>query len=99
MSTRKFISVIVVALVLFVVIVSSVAAATAEIYPRAGRIVEIDRSEDLVTFVDGTGLLWEFYGAEDYEVGDVVACVFWDADTQDIILDDEILDVQYAGIF
>lgn len=99
MSIRRFVAVVVVALVLFVVVVNAVAVATAEIYPRAGRIVEINCSEDVVVFVDGAGFLWEFYGIEDYAVGDIVACVYWDADTPDTITDDEILDVQYAGIF
>ena len=99
MSTRRFVTVVVVALVLFVTVIGVVAVATAEIYPRAGRIVEVNRFEDTVVFVDGAGFLWQFYGAEDYAVGDIIACIYWDADTPDVITDDEVIDVQYAGIF
>ena len=43
-------------------------------------------------------MLWEFYGIEDYQIGDFVSCIVWDAGTQKIF-DDEILDVVYAGVF
>lgn len=87
----------VVAVILVLISITSVAYA--DFYPRAGRIVEIDPVEDVVTFIDGAGLLWEFYGIEDYEVDDIVACIYWDADTPDSIFDDEIIAVEYAGIF
>ena len=43
-------------------------------------------------------MLWTFYGVEDYAIGDVVACIVWDAGTQKVY-DDEIIDVVYAGVF
>lgn len=86
-------------LVTAVILLAAVSAsAEFQVYPLAGRIVEIDNIDDTVTFEDGSGLLWTFYGVEDYAIGDVVACVVWDAGTQKVY-DDEIIDVVYAGIF
>ena len=59
-------------------------------------IVDLMPEEDIVVFVDGAGNEWSFFGIEDWEIGDLVACLVWDADTQEIF-DDEILDVQYIG--
>lgn len=76
----------------------SVALADFTVYPLTGKIVSIDYAEDLVVFVDGGGTLWEFYGVEDYFVGDFISCIVWNAGTLKIY-DDEIIDVVYAGVF
>ena len=81
-----------------IVMMAGTASSEFQIYPLAGRIVEIDNLDDTVTFEDGAGLLWTFYGVEDYAIGDVVACIVWDAGTQKVY-DDEIIDVVYAGVF
>ena len=66
------------------------------VYPNGGIIVDLIPEEDLVVFEDGDGMSWVFYGVEDWDIGDLVACTFWDAGTEDIF-DDEIIDVRYIG--
>lgn len=67
-----------------------------EQYPKAGIVTAIDRDADTVTFTDGAGLDWSFYGVEDYMVGDYVAAIMDDNGTENV-LDDEIVTVRYAG--
>ena len=97
MSTKKFVSILFVALFLFVVAVAHVAFADASFYARTAVIVDFDFEEDIVVVKDGAGLLWEFYGIEDYCIGDFVSMLMWDVGTPDTIFDDEIIDVVYAG--
>ena len=85
-------------LILVLVSLTTFAAADFHVYPLTGKIVDFNYEEDLVLFVDGGGMLWEFYGIEDYQIGDFVSCIVWDVGTQKIF-DDEILDVVYAGVF
>ena len=86
-------------LVTAVILLAAVSAsAEFQIYPLAGRVVEIDNLDDTVTFEDGSGLLWTFYGVEDYAIGDIVACIIWHAGSQKLY-DHEIVDVVYAGVF
>lgn len=65
---------------------------------RAAVVVDIDAAADVVTVEDGEGLLWEFYGVEDWEIGDVAALLMDDSGTPDYILDDAIISATYAGI-
>lgn len=66
------------------------------VYPNGGLVIDVIPEDNIVIFEDGSGLTWSFYGVKNYEVGDLVACVFWDAGTPNIF-DDEILDVRYIG--
>lgn len=66
-------------------------------YPTAGVIVDLDEKNDLVTFSTGSGLLYSFYGIEDYDNGDIVSVIMSDNATPDSALDDKIVDVRYAG--
>lgn len=63
-------------------------------YPRAMEIVEI--ADDEVICVDAVGFEWGFYGADDFEVGDIVICTM-DTKGTDTILDDAIVDVVWSG--
>ena len=99
MSTKKFVSVIVVAF--FLAAMLPVAAATAEVdfYPKAAVVVGINYNncgEVVVTVEDGEGFLWDIYWdlkEDDVELGDVLALIMWEAGTPDFVLDDEVLDV------
>ena len=64
------------------------------IYPDAMTVTSI--SEDTVTIETATGNQFQFYGAEDYEVGDTVAAIMYSNGTDDVT-DDSILCVRYAG--
>lgn len=91
-AIRKFVSLLVALLLLMAV----PAFADFSVYPNGGIIVDLIPEDDVVIFEDGAGLNWAFYGIEDYGIGDLVACIFWDAGTE-TIFDDEIINVQYIG--
>ncbi|MCC2124815.1 hypothetical protein [Hominiventricola filiformis] len=74
-----------------------VAAPAAHTYPTAGVIIDLDEKSDLVTFSTGSGLLYSFYGINDYAEGDIVAAIMDDNGTTDSVLDDKIASVRYAG--
>ena len=68
-------------------------------YPMTGIVTNVDRDLDIVTFEDCTGHLWDFYGAEDWEEGDICSCIMNDMGTP-LITDDEIVDEpKYSGCF
>ena len=84
-------------LILGTVLFSAVPASALEIYALAGRVVEFDYENDIVYFVDGAGLIWGFYGIEDWCIGDIVACVMSDNNTE-LAFDDIILTTNYVGV-
>ena len=67
------------------------------LYPDTCIIVEMDYAEDLVTVSDVCGILWRFYGCEDYTEGDLVRVLMYDNGTPRNIYDDQIVIVWYAG--
>ena len=72
-------------------------AEESEFYPRAAVIIELVEDEDIVVCQDAAGVIWKFYGIEDFDIGDIVAMILWDAGTPESIFDDEIIDATYAG--
>ena len=64
------------------------------IYPDAMTITEI--SGDIVTIETATGNRFQFYGAEDYDEGDLVAVLMYSKGTEKVT-DDIIIRVRYAG--
>ena len=70
--------------------------ALAEDYPTCGKIVKIDRYETLVYIKDFSGNIWTFEGVEDWAIGDIVAMIMDNMNTE-IIYDDEIKMVRYCG--
>lgn len=69
------------------------------LYARTAKITDIDYAADTLTVVDGAGLVWRFFGCEDYDTGDLVSLLMSDAGTPDNILDDVIVSAIYAGYF
>lgn len=69
----------------------------ASTYTRVMEIVEIDNANDLAICVDAVGYEWEFSEPEDLCVGDIVVCTMYDKGTENTILDDEILHVEFSG--
>ena len=67
-----------------------------KIYPLSGIIVGINDELDLVTFSTSNGNKFSFYGVEDYEEGDRVACIMNDNGT-DLIYDDIVILANYQG--
>ena len=66
-------------------------------YPDTAIIVGLHRDADLVTVCDVGGIVRQFFGCEDYSVGDLVRMLMWDAGTPHNCLDDEIVLAWYAG--
>lgn len=64
-------------------------------YALTCKVVEIDRSKDIVTMADSTGNTWQFYGVEDWEINDCVSAIMNDCGTASIF-DDEIVSVKYS---
>ena len=69
------------------------------VYPLTVQVVELDREGDIVTCVDGAGNGWEFYGVEDWQVGDFASLLMDDNGTPENIYDDVITMAHYAGTF
>lgn len=65
-------------------------------YALATKVVKINRETDVVTCEDCNGNLWEFYGAEDWEVGDNANLLMNSKGTPKIE-DDEICGATYAN--
>jgi len=70
--------------------------ASAEIYPKTAKVVEVNYDEDLVTIETCTGITYTFEGCEDWTEGDGVSLIMEDNGTESI-LDDSILMAEYTG--
>lgn len=64
------------------------------VYPDAMTVTEI--TDDLVTIESSTGNRFQFFGADDYDDGDLVAVLMFSNWTEQVT-DDMILRVKYAG--
>ena len=64
------------------------------LYANLTTIVEIDHNTDVVICEDCNGHVWEFYGAEDWQVGDECNLVMFDCGTEEIA-DDVIIRETY----
>ena len=69
------------------------------VYPLTVQIVELDHNADVVVCVDGIGNCWEFYGVEDWQVGDFASLLMDDNGTTETVYDDVITMACYAGNF
>ena len=85
-------------IVMLVVVLMAVfcANAFAENYALVTMVVDVDYAADMVEIVDSNGNLWQFEGCEDWENGDLCACLMDDNSTEDIY-DDMILAHDYNG--
>lgn len=82
---------------LLIAILTTISAnTTEEIYPRTMVVSETNVETDTVVLTDNTGNVWEFYGVEDWQVGDICSCIMDTNGTQNIE-DDIIVDTRYNG--
>lgn len=72
-------------------------AAPAE-YKRMTTVYSLDHADDAVIVVDSDGELWEFYGVEDWAVGDLCELTMIDAGKPGYKWDDEITRTVYKGV-
>lgn len=68
------------------------------IYGMLGIVVDLDSSKDLVSVSNWNGDTWQFYGVEDWNVGDFADLVMWDNNTENTIYDDVILRATYERV-
>ena len=73
-----------------------VPTASAEIYPKTAKVIEVNYADDLVTIETCTGITYTFEGCEDWVEGDGVSLIMEDNGTESI-LDDCILMAEYTG--
>jgi presenilin-like A22 family membrane protease len=69
---------------------------SATIYPATMVITSVDYESDTVSATTATGYIYEFYGTEDWYVGDLAGMIMDDNGTPEIT-DDKILQVRYVG--
>ena len=93
----------IVVLVMFIIVIVSILlfaffrtseTPKTDYYARGVVITDINTQKDLVTVEDCSGLVWQFYGVEDFCVGDGCVMVLDKKGTQNIY-DDEIINVHY----
>lgn len=65
-------------------------------YAKQGIVTAIDARQDMVTFTDTQDRAWSFYGVEDWQEGDMLACIM-DTQGTDTVYDDVILCATYQG--
>ena len=68
------------------------------VYPLTTKVVMVDYPTDVVWCKDFNGNIWEFYGCEDWAIGDIASLLMNDNGTE-IIYDDEIMSARYQGTF
>ena len=66
------------------------------LYPASMIVTYVNYEEDTVALEDFNGQRWVFYGAEDWIVNDICACIMNDMGT-DVVYDDEIVETRYCG--
>ena len=74
-----------------------IACLMGSLYPRTAFVSELNYAEDVVTVTDCVGYDWQFYGCEDWEVGDMVSMIMSDNGTPNNIKDDIIVDCRYGA--
>ena len=65
-------------------------------YANVAEVCMVDHDRDLVVCQDSVGHIWEFYGSEDWMVGDCAALVMDDNGTE-LVIDDTIVNVRYCA--
>lgn len=82
------------ALIYFLVKSAEIDKMEKNMYPETMIVKEV--KNDLVTIETANGALFQFEGAEDWEVGDICSCIM-DSKGTAIIYDDEIVKTKYSG--
>ena len=85
---------IIIIFILATMILTSCSSGKSTLYPETGKVVSI--SGDAVTVETSTGNLFEFYGSEDWFIGDCVSMVMDSCGTQRVT-DDIIIDAHYSA--
>ena len=71
------------------------APTTGTVYPETLYVTEI--TGDTVTARTFSGVEYQFTGAEDWQVNDIVSAIMHNNSTTNTILDDYFVDIRYSG--
>ena len=66
-------------------------------YPTAMVVCDVDHNTDTVTAQTWTGIVYKWYGVEDWMEGDIAACIMDDNGTPNTVFDDQIIETRYVG--
>ena len=80
-----------IAILLVLAILLPVGGMAERIYYRFANVIDLEYLDDIVTADDGLGNLWEFYGVDYFEYGDLIIMLMSDNGTPDYIYDDYVL--------
>lgn len=69
----------------------------ANLYPRTTVVTFVDTITDTVFCEDAVGELWEFYGCDDWNEGDICTLLMENTGKVDSIYDDTIIKTVYNG--
>lgn len=67
-------------------------------YPLTTIVTEVNYENNSVSVTDTNGFVWQFFGTEDWEEGDICSVIMDDNGTE-TILDDIIVTTRYGGRF
>lgn len=67
------------------------------VYSNIGKVISLDRENDIVTCIDGVGYTWQFTECDDWQINDYVSFVMYDMNTESVT-DDIIIDLHYEII-
>ena len=94
---KKFFLIVIVAVIALTAIAcGKVETKTNTLYPKTGAVTSIWKDDDMVTVMDCNGYLWDFYGIEDWQVGDTCSMIM-DSNGTANIYDDTIVMVHYSS--
>lgn len=68
------------------------------VYGKLAIVTDLDSNEDFVSVTDWNGSVWQFYGIEDWNIGDFVDLVMYDNLTEDFIYDDIVISAHYERV-
>ena len=87
----------VIAVAVLMLICGCVFAPSHEVYSNCGVVSNVDYENDLVSVEDFGGFIWQFFGCEDWEEGDICAMTMDNNGTPDTIFDDIVVNTNYCG--
>ena len=91
---RKIILVLTILILATLLALSVSACGKSTLYPETGKVVEI--CNDTVSVETSTGNIFEFYGSEDWSIGDCVSMTMDSCGTPKV-KDDMVVDAHYSA--
>ena len=93
---KKLIAIALIFITLVAIGCTTVKTTKENLYALSTVVIKVDRENDIVTFEDFNGNMWEIEGCEDWEINDIGALLMNNNGTENIY-DDEIVQAHYNG--